>query len=155
VLLWPNIDAGADHVSKAIRVFRDQKRPAWLRALTNLSPDDYLRVLASASCCVGNSSSFVRDAGFFGTPVVVVGARQDGRETGENVSFVQPLASEIRSAVLRQLRHGRYPPSTLYGDGRVSERIADALVRLRPYAQKRLHFAAAGRGEAEILQEVR
>ena len=27
VLLWPNIDAGSDHISKAIRVFRERKAP--------------------------------------------------------------------------------------------------------------------------------
>ncbi len=53
VLLWPNIDAGSDHISKAIRVFRDQRHPDWLRTLTNLSPENYLRVLANAACAVG------------------------------------------------------------------------------------------------------
>ena len=46
----------------------------WLEVLINLSPENYLKVLANASCAVGNSSSFVRDASFFGTPVVLVGA---------------------------------------------------------------------------------
>ena len=46
--------------------------PAWLRTITNLPPEHYLKVLANTSCAVGNSSSFVRDAGYFGTPVVLV-----------------------------------------------------------------------------------
>jgi len=79
ILLWPNIDAGADHISKTIRIFRDRKKPTWLRVLTNLSPEAFLRVLAKAVCAVGNSSSFVRDASYFGTPVVLVGKRQEGR----------------------------------------------------------------------------
>src|SRR5262245_26963068 len=41
VLLWPNIDAGADHISKAIRVFRDRNKPTWLRTITNLNPEQY------------------------------------------------------------------------------------------------------------------
>src|SRR5690348_7433460 len=44
VLLWPNIDAGSDQISKAIRIFRDQKGPDWLRTITNLRPDHYLKV---------------------------------------------------------------------------------------------------------------
>ena len=86
ILLWPNIDAGSDHVSKAIRVWRDRLRPTWLRMLTNLAPELYLKVLARTACAVGNSSSFVRDASFFGTPVVLVGRRQDGREMDERVT---------------------------------------------------------------------
>lgn len=140
VLLWPNIDAGADHISKAIRLFRDRYGPGWLRTLTNLTPENYLKVLANTACAIGNSSSFVRDAGFLGTPVVLVGSRQDGRETDVHVTRVPPVDADIVEAAEAQLRHGRYAPSTLYGDGRVSERIADVLATLKPYTQKRLAY---------------
>lgn len=140
ILLWPNIDAGSDHISKAIRVFRENNRPAWLRTLINLTPENYLKVLAGAACAVGNSSSFVRDASYFGTPIVLVGNRQDGRELAENVRPVAADTSAIVSAVRAQLSNGRYAASTLYGDGYVSGRLAEALVNLKPYRQKRLHF---------------
>jgi len=140
-LLWPNIDAGSDHISKAIRLFRDHRRPGWLRTLTNLTPEHYLKVLANTGCAIGNSSSFVRDASLLGTPVVLVGTRQDGRETDEHVTRVAPVSAEITEAVAAQLRHGKYPPSRLYGDGQVSERIAQSLASLKPYCQKRLAYA--------------
>jgi UDP-N-acetylglucosamine 2-epimerase len=140
ILLWPNIDAGADRISKAIRVFRDHKAPTWLRTLTNLEPDTYLHVLGGAACAIGNSSSFVRDASFFGTPIVLVGERQEGRETGEHVVHCAPISSFLVEAITNQLAHGRYDPSTLYGDGHTADRIASALARLTPYVQKRLHY---------------
>jgi UDP-N-acetylglucosamine 2-epimerase len=140
VLLWPNIDAGADHISKAIRVFRTERSPSWLRMLTNLEPEDYLKVLSRTACAVGNSSSFVRDAGYFGTPTVLVGSRQSGRETDEHVTTVGPVADEIVAVVKSQLLHGRYPPSKLYGDGHVAERISNALCTLKPYVQKQLSY---------------
>lgn len=150
ILLWPNIDAGSDHISKAIRIFRDRARPAWLRTLTNLPPESFLKVLAHAACAVGNSSSFVRDASYFGTPVVLVGNRQEGREIDEHVVPVVPVTSEIAATIRKQLAHGRYAPSTLYGDGHVAERIADGLVKLEPYLQKRLHYIYdSGDGQAE------
>ncbi len=140
ILLWPNIDAGADHISKAIRVFRVDRQPDWLRTLTNLTPEDYLKVLANAACAIGNSSSFVRDAGYFGTPVTLVGSRQEGRETDLHVTRVAPLADQIYEAVAAQSNYGRYAPSSLYGDGFVSERIAGALGEIEPYVQKRLSY---------------
>lgn len=140
VLLWPNIDAGSEQISKAIRVFRDQAAPTWLRTITNLMPEEYLAVLSRAACAVGNSSSFVRDAGYFGTPVVLVGERQEGRETDEHVLNSPPLADPLAVLIRQQLAHGRYAPSRLYGDGKVSRRIADALVTLTPFVQKRLHY---------------
>ncbi len=140
ILLWPNIDAGADHISKVIRVFRNQAQPTWLRTLTNLNPENYLKVLANAACAIGNSSSFVRDASFFGTPVVLIGNRQEGREIDEHVLPVSLDSASITAAVQKQLHHGRYAPSTLYGDGYVSGRIAEALAHLTPYVQKRLYY---------------
>jgi GDP/UDP-N,N'-diacetylbacillosamine 2-epimerase (hydrolysing) len=140
LLLWPNIDAGSDHISKAIRVFRDHHRPAWLRTIVNLTPENYLKVLAATACAIGNSSSFVRDAGYFGAPVVLLGNRQEGREADVHVTSEVPIAARIETAVRRQLAHGRYAPSTLYGDGWVAGRIADSLSELQPYVQKRLHY---------------
>lgn len=140
VLLWPNIDAGSDSISKAIRVFRTERQPAWLRVATNFEPENYHRVLANAACAIGNSSSFVRDAGFFGTPVVLVGDRQFGREFDEHVAPCAPIADLIVENVEKQLNHGRYEAATLYGDGYVSEKIAESLATLRPYVQKRLNY---------------
>ena len=140
ILLWPNIDAGSDHISKAIRAFRELRSPDWLRILTNLDPETYLNLLAKTSCAIGNSSSFVRDASYFGTPVVLVGHRQEGREITTNVMPVPIRTTQITAAIRAQLAHGRYPPSTLYGDGSVSERVVESLARLTPYVQKRLHY---------------
>ena len=47
---------------------------------------------------------------------------------------------EIVTTIKKQLDHGRYPPSALYGDGHVSARIAEALEKLTPYRQKQLAF---------------
>jgi UDP-hydrolysing UDP-N-acetyl-D-glucosamine 2-epimerase len=147
VLLWPNIDAGSDYVNKAIRTFRERYAPTWLRTLINVSPEDYLRILANASCAVGNSSSFVRDASFFGTPVVLIGNRQKGRETDEHVVAVAAEREQISTAIREQLRHGRYPASNLYGDGYVSGRIADSLAGAQLYVQKQLHYVTMAASE--------
>ena len=152
ILLWPNIDAGADHISKTVRVFRERAKPTWLRTITNFAPESYLKVLCNAACAIGNSSSFVRDASFFGTPVVLVGNRQDGREIDRHVLPVAANADHIVAAVTAQLQQGRYPSSTLYGDGHVSERIAAGLARLTPYVQKRLNYIRDTESKAGDLE---
>ena len=80
------------------------------------------------------------DAGLLGTPVVLVGGRQSGREHDAHVTPVDPEAQQISQAIAQQLARGRYPVSSLYGDGYVSARISQALIELRPYVQKRLAF---------------
>jgi UDP-hydrolysing UDP-N-acetyl-D-glucosamine 2-epimerase len=152
LLLWPNIDAGSDYISKTIRVFRDTRKSGdWLRTRTNFGPEDYLRVLSRAACAVGNSSSFVRDAGYFGTPVALVGARQCGREMDAHVTRVDCDERAIADVILDQLSHGRYEPSALYGDGRVSQRIVEALTDLTPYVQKQLGYRHADAIQASLV----
>lgn len=140
VWLWPNIDAGSDHISKVLRRYRERTGDRWLRLIKNFEPMVFQRVLKRCSCAVGNSSSFVRDSTFSGTPVVLVGDRQQGRELAENVVRVEPRADEIFEAIKRQLAHGRYPASRLYGDGTAAKRIAAKLAELDLYTQKRIHY---------------
>jgi UDP-N-acetylglucosamine 2-epimerase len=140
VWLWPNIDAGAEKVSGAIRRFREQRNPQWLRLIKNFPPNDYLRVLANASCAIGNSSSFVRDSSFLGTPVVLIGDRQQGRESAENVVSADGVKDQILEMARRQMNRGRYKPSTLYGDGKASSRIAEHLATVKLFTQKRLGY---------------
>lgn len=145
VLLWPNIDAGADGVSQAVRRFRETHHDFPLHAYKNLEPEIYIPVLNNAVCAVGNSSSFIRDASFLGTPIVLVGSRQDGREHSEAVLRTPPHRAAIVRNVKRQIAHGRYQPSTLYGTPGVSSKIAKVISRLRPYSQKRLNYSEVGR----------
>jgi hypothetical protein len=70
----------------------------------------------------------------------LIGARQEGREIDRHVTPAKLVATDIVDAIRAQLVHGRYQPSTLYGDGYVSERIAKALACLTPYVQKHLHY---------------
>lgn len=145
VWIWPNIDAGADEISKCLRSYREKYHDSsqWLHLVKNLDPVTFQKCLKRAACAVGNSSSFIRDSTFSGTPVVLVGDRQTGREHGENLISVQPATGEIMAAIRRQLQHGRYKPGTLYGDGRASERIVEKLKAFVPYSQKMLQYGSA------------
>lgn len=138
VTVWrPNIDPGSNAI-------RDALKGSGMQLVTNLSPELFLERIARAACLVGNSSSFVRDASFFGTPVVLVGSRQDGREWDEHVKRVEPNADAISGMIRWQLSHGPYPASELYGDGEVSKRIADALVTVQARDKKLSYVSEMG-----------
>ena len=126
--------------AKRFDSFAVKHEASWLRTITNLAPEVYLRVLATTACAVGNSSSFVRDAGYFGTPVVLVGNRQNHRETDAHVTRVPADTELIAAALRRQVEHGRYPASKLYGDGGVAPRVVACLPGLTLYKQKHLGY---------------
>jgi UDP-N-acetylglucosamine 2-epimerase len=74
-----------------------------------------------------------------GIPSVNIGSRQAGRERAENVIDVGPSAQEIETAILSQLRHGRFEPSTLYGDGQAGKKMAEILARIDLNISKTFH----------------
>lgn len=140
LLFWPNIDGGADGASAAVRAFiKDHGLPA-LSLYKNFGSDDFYRALNAAAVAVGNSSSFIREGSYLGTPVVMVGTRQSARERAGNIVEAGYARTEIESAIRAQLAHGTYERSALYGDGKASERIADALATMElPSTQKTFH----------------
>jgi len=140
LFITPNIDAGSGRFSKILHRLVDEYGNKRVKLVSNLPPTDYLAVLRDASCAVGNSSSFVRDSGYFGTPVVIVGDRQNSREVADNVVFVPPTRMEISEAMHRQIAHGRFSPNQLYGRSGISQRVVEKLIDLSPYAQKKLGY---------------
>ncbi len=140
VMLWPNVDAGSEDVSRGMRKFRESVKPDYIRFYKNFPVETYLRLMRSAACLVGNSSASIREGAFVGTPAVNIGSRQEGRERGPNVVDVGPDRAAIVDAIRRQLAHGPYPPAHLYGDGHAGARIADVLARAPLHVQKRIQY---------------
>lgn len=127
IMLWPNIDAGADDISQAIRLALLKPEYHFLTVFRNFPPELFLNLLRRARVLVGNSSVGIREASYFGTPVVDIGTRQTGRQRGKNVLNVPYDTNAITAAVRTQLTHGKYAVEYLYGNGGAGKRIADAL----------------------------
>lgn len=141
LVLWPNIDAGSDAISKGLRIFREHHQEAPMRFYKNFSPELYARILANAAVAVGNSSSFIREGSYLGTPAIIVGSRQQGREHGQNAMFGVPHErAAILEAIKQQLAHGRYEPDPIFGDGTAGKQIADHLATIVVDVQKRLAY---------------
>lgn len=138
-LLWPNIDAGSDGASIAVRQFIKNHTLPSFALFKTLHSEDFYKVLKNASVAVGNSSSFIRESSYLGTPAVIVGSRQNNRERSGNVIEVPHDHVKIKEAVLNQLAHGPYPSSNLFGDGETSQSIADILSRV-DYSEQKYFF---------------
>ncbi len=138
--IWPNMDAGSDEISKGIRIFREQSNPDNIRFFKGLPIQLYAPLLANASCILGNSSSGLRESAFLGTPCVNIGTRQSGRERGHNVMDCGYNCSEIIEKTKLQLKHGRYSPDHLYGDGFAGEKIVKILDNFSFNIQKQITY---------------
>ena len=137
---WPNVDAGSDGTSKGIRSFREAHSLPQIHFFKNLPPEDFIRVLDSSRCIIGNSSVAIRECSFLGVPAVNIGSRQMGRDRGRNVIDVPYDRKEITSALEKQLAQRKFEPDCLYGVGRSGERIADLLLKVPLQVEKRLNY---------------
>ena len=127
VWIWPNMDAGSDGVSKALRDYREELTPRHVQFFKSLPIELFGPLLSNAGCLVGNSSSGIRETAFLGVPTVNIGTRQNGRQRGKNVVDVMYDSDEITHAIKRQLEIGQYPPDHLYGAGDAAAKIVAKL----------------------------
>ena len=117
LILWPNADAGSDMTAKAIRDFRESKVDINMTFVRNFSPEHYVKILANAKCLVGNSSSFIREGCYLGKRAILIGDRQLGRESGDNVTLVGHGTREIAQAIRASFDNDIISPSNLFGNG--------------------------------------
>ena len=96
----------------------------------NFSPENYARVLKNAICCVGNSSSFIREGSFLGGPAVLVGDRQKNREHGGNIVLSEYNTEEIISKMMISIKDRSYKSDKLFGNGTAGKQIAEQINRL-------------------------
>lgn len=92
------------------------------------SPEDYISLLAYADCLIGNSSSFIKEASVFSTPVVLVGNRQQNRLLPPGVVQCPYEVSDIGFAIKDALR-GKRGPSLMYLKPNTSVNIAKTIKR--------------------------
>jgi len=140
VLIWPNMDAGSDGISKAIRIFREMNQPDYIHFFKSLPIEYYAPLLKNAACIVGNSSSGIREASFLGVPTVNVGTRQAGRERGKNVVDVPYNKDEITDAIQSQLDKGPFEQDYTYGDGNACRKMVNILKAVAFTIQKKICY---------------
>jgi UDP-hydrolysing UDP-N-acetyl-D-glucosamine 2-epimerase len=141
VWMWPNIDAGTDIVSKAIRSFREKNNSNQLCFVKNLPPEQFLKLVNNAECFVGNSSAAIREGSYLGVPAVSVGSRQKPREHGNNVVFASHNKSEIIKNINMQIKNKKkIKPSKIFGSGDAGKKIAHILSNINMGVQKKISY---------------
>lgn len=127
---WPNVDAGADAVSKEIRIYREEMKNKNIYFFKNMSPEDFLVLLLGSICIIGNSSVAIRECSYLGVPAINLGDRQAGRERGKNVIDCPYEKARIKTAYEQIVTSNRPRGENLYGDGHAGEKIAKIIASL-------------------------
>uniref|UniRef100_A0A8D1RE16 UDP-N-acetylglucosamine 2-epimerase domain-containing protein n=1 Tax=Sus scrofa TaxID=9823 RepID=A0A8D1RE16_PIG len=143
LVLFPNIDAGSKEMVRVMRKKGIEHHPNF-RAVKHVPFDQFIQLVAHAGCMIGNSSCGVREVGAFGTPVINLGTRQIGRETGENVMVLNAAESsdKLLSSIAKSFEKHKTCFSKIYGDGNAVPRILKFLksIDLQEPLQKKFCF---------------
>ncbi len=137
---WPNVDAGADATSKAIRELRELGELPNVHFYRNMKPLDFLSVLINSQGIVGNSSVAIRECAFLGVPAVNIGSRQAGRDRGRNVVDVGYDRYEIGEGIADLFRDRPRLRDMIYGGGNAGRNIADVLAGCELTIEKMLTY---------------
>jgi UDP-N-acetylglucosamine 2-epimerase (non-hydrolysing)/GDP/UDP-N,N'-diacetylbacillosamine 2-epimerase (hydrolysing) len=128
-IIAPNSDAGSNTIFQNIRHFA--KSHNFVKIFPSLPRSDYLYLIKNCGVLVGNSSSGLIEASYFGTPAVNIGIRQQGRERSKNVFDANSESViSIKRAILRALKKNT-KPSYLYGIGNASQKIVRHLEKIK------------------------
>ncbi len=137
---WPNVDAGADGTSNGIRAYRETKGLSNVHFFKNMEPQDFLKLLKSSICLLGNSSVGIRECSYLGVPVVNIGSRQNMRERGVNVIDIDYDRTAIIEAVKQIEYPSKVPSSSIYGNGDAGKKIANLLAEVPLKFHKTITF---------------
>ncbi len=137
---WPNVDAGSDGASKAIRTFREIHPEADIHFYKNMRPKDFLSLLINSQGIVGNSSVAIRECSYLGVPAVNIGTRQTRRDRGRNVIDVSHDTQAIAAAIETMWNQKVRLRDTIYGDGDAGKIIAEVLASAPLSIEKTLTY---------------
>jgi UDP-hydrolysing UDP-N-acetyl-D-glucosamine 2-epimerase len=137
---WPNVDAGADGSSSAIRKFREKNDLNNMYFMKNMASNDFLKLLYNSKVLVGNSSVGIRECSFLGVPVVNIGSRQFGRQRGRNVIDTGYGPNDISKSIKVQLQKKKKYQDFIFGKGNSGKKIAEILSKVNLRSHKTLTY---------------
>jgi len=113
ILIYPNNDIGSAIILNELTKLEKENR---FHIFPSIRFESFLCLLKNALFIVGNSSAGIREAPFFGVPVVNVGSRQNGRSNNANIIHCEcesPLIIEGINKAIKQT----VEPQKLFGNG--------------------------------------
>lgn len=131
IAIAPNSDAGNNEIFTNIQNF--SKKYPFLTMYRTIPREDFLGMLKNCSIFIGNSSSGIIEASYFNIPVVNIGIRQEGRESGKNITHVDFSRRQILNAIKLSIskNYSIVKNEFLYGKGNASDKIIKYLEKIK------------------------
>ena len=96
LVVFPNNDLGSKSILKAYERLKGNTR---FRIFPSLRFEYFLTLLKKAQFIIGNSSAGIREAPYYGLPIINIGSRQNNRSVHADILNVNYTFSEITDAL--------------------------------------------------------
>lgn len=125
IVVYPNNDLGSNAVLKAYEKLKDNPR---FRIFPSLRFEYFLILLKKAQFIIGNSSAGIREAPYYGLPIINIGTRQQNRALHADIINVDYTTRSITNALNCIDSHEVKPSENDFGKGNSAELFLKSLL---------------------------
>jgi len=127
VVIYPNNDLGSQQIIKKYQKFQGNSR---FRVFPSLRFEYFLTLLKNSQFIIGNSSAGIREAPYYGIPIINIGTRQQNRVLNSEIVNVDydfnSISTALKSINLQKCKKGK----SHFGDGSSATLFLDSLLNL-------------------------
>ena len=125
VVIYPNNDLGSKYIINAYHKIKDNAR---FRIFPSLRFEYFLVLLKNAKFIIGNSSAGIREAPYYGIPIINIGTRQQNRTLNADIINVDYQKENIVKALNTIVSHKISATDNDFGKGNSSELFLNSLL---------------------------
>lgn len=128
VVIYPNNDLGSKSIIEAYKQLKNNRR---FRVFPSLRFEYFLTLLKNAQFIIGNSSAGIREAPYYGIPIINIGTRQQNRAINADIVNVDYDEKSIKEALQNIDRHKVHKTATDFGKGNSASLFLEMMLSKR------------------------
>ena len=127
VVIYPNNDLGSQQIIKKYTKFQDNSR---FRVFPSLRFEYFLTLLKNSQFIIGNSSAGIREAPYYGIPIINIGTRQKNRALHTEINTIDYDYDSICRALKNIDNQRPENMNSQFGDGNSAKLFMESLLNL-------------------------
>lgn len=124
VVIYPNNDLGSSVILKEYEKLKKHPR---FRVIPSLRFEYFLTLLKNASFIIGNSSAGIREAPYYGIPIINIGTRQKNRSVQSEIINTDYSLKEIKKGLKDIVESQKNQEHEAFGNGNSTELFLQVL----------------------------
>lgn len=124
VVIYPNNDLGSLCILEAYKKLNDNAR---FRVFPSLRFEYFLTLLKNSQFIIGNSSAGIREAPYYGIPIINIGTRQQNRAVHSDIVNVDYSVKSIADALKKINQHQIKKATTDFGQGNSAQLFLESI----------------------------